>query len=127
MPILPLRPRAFRTRNPGRDAETDAVRLETIRNAILMAVADARREREGLQQRMDMYYARAATMLDVSAEYSSRPEADEAVIRSAEQSASHARRRLGELDAQIVRFNELLAELDGKAAQPGSSSDAGVA
>ncbi|WP_052951874.1 hypothetical protein [Devosia soli] len=126
MSILSMRPRAFRTRNPGRDAETDAVRIETVRNAILMAVADARREREGLQQRMDMYYARAATMLDVSAEYSSRPDADEAVIRSAEQSASHARRRLAQLDEQIGRFNDLLGELDGKATS-GSSDDAGVA
>lgn len=115
MAILSLRPRAFRTRNPGRDAETDVARVETVRNAIIMALADARRERDGLLQRVDMYYAQAATMLDTAAEYSSRPEADEAVIRSAEQSATHARRRLGQLDLQLARFTALLEQIDGTA------------
>jgi hypothetical protein len=125
MSILSLRPRAFRSRNPGRDAETDAVRVETVRNAILMALADARREREGLGQRMDMYYARAATMLDNTADYGARADADEAVIRSAEQSASSARRRLSQLDEQIQRFETLLAQLEGTAAA--TETDAGVA
>ena len=76
MAILSLRPGAFRTRNPGRDAETDQARMETVRNAILMALADARRERDGLKQRMSMYYAQAATMLDTSEEYGMRAAAD---------------------------------------------------
>lgn len=126
MAILSLRPRAFRTRNPGRDAETDQARMETVRNAILMALADARRERDGLQQRMSMYYAQAATMLDTSAEYGERTSSDEAVIRTAEQSAANARRRTTALDEQIARFSALLGELDGSAGEV-PSSDAGVA
>ncbi|PXA98348.1 hypothetical protein DMC47_09020 [Nostoc sp. 3335mG] len=125
MSILSLRPRAFRTRNPGRDAETDAVRLETVRSAIAMALADARREREGLQQRIDMYFARAAIVMDTSGDYGSRADADEAVIRSAEQSANHARRRVAQLDAQIERFATMVAELDGNEAAP--ARDSGVA
>lgn len=112
MAILSLRPRAFRTRNPGRDAETDQVRLETVRNAIAMALADARRERDGLQQRLELYHAQAATMLDSSASYGRRAAADEEVISSAEQNAAAARSRLVQLDAQIERFGTLLAELE---------------
>ena len=55
MALLSLHPRAFRARNPGRDAETDEARLGTISNAISMALNDARRERDGLNQRMNLY------------------------------------------------------------------------
>lgn len=126
MAILSLRPGAFRTRNPGRDAETDQARVETVRNAILMALADARREREGLTQRMGMYYAQAATMLDASEDYGTRAAADEAVIRSAEQSAASARRRVAGLDAQIEKFGALIAQLDGTPAEA-VASDADIA
>ena len=112
MAILSLRPKAFRTRNPGRDAETDQIRLETVRNAITMALADARRERDGLQQRVELYHAQAATMLDNSAGYGRRSVVDEVEISSAEQNAATARARLGQLDAQIERFGILLAELE---------------
>lgn len=126
MSILSLRPRAFRSRNPGRDAETDQARIETVRNAILMALADARRERDGLQQRMSMYYAQAATMLDAAADYSDRAESDEAGIRSAEQSAGNARKRVDQLDAQIARFSAMVSELEGTAAET-PEAGAGVA
>jgi hypothetical protein len=123
MVLLMLRPRAFRTRNPGRDAETDAARFETIRDAIAMALQDARRERDGLQQRIDMHYAQAVSVLDNSADYASRDPRDEAVIRSAEQHASNGRKRLVQLDVQIGQLNHLLAEVDGTAAP---QADAGA-
>jgi len=116
MVLLSLRPRAFRSRNPGRDAETDAARFETIRNAIAMALDDARRERDGLQQRIDMHYAQAVSVLDSSDEYGARDAKDEAMIRSAEQGASNGRKRLAQLDAQIARLNRFMAEVDGTAA-----------
>ena len=94
MVLLSLRPRAFRTRNPGRDAETDEARLGTISNAISMALADARRERDGLGQRMNLYYAQAASLLDNSPDYGKRNRTDEAAIGSAENSAARARRRI---------------------------------
>src|SRR5690606_1160734 len=128
MAVFSLRPRAFRIRNPGRDAETDQVRLETVRNAIAMALGDARRERDGLQQRLDLYHAQAATMIDTSGDYGTRAAADETVIRSAEQNAANARRRLQMLDLQIGKFTELMAELDsGVAASAASATGNGAA
>ncbi|MGV8855793.1 MAG: hypothetical protein ACOH2L_14230 [Devosia sp.] len=109
MVLLSLRPRAFRARNPGRDAETDEARLGTISNAIAMALADARRERDGLTQRMDFHYAQAANLMDNSAEYSKRSRIDEAAIGSAENSAARARQRVAQLDIQIERLEDLLA------------------
>ncbi|MHA6730290.1 hypothetical protein [Devosia sp. A369] len=112
MSLFFLRPRAFRTRNSGRDAETDEARFGTIRNAIAMALADARRERDGLSQRLDFYYAQATTLMDNSGEYGQREGADEAAIDTAGQNASRARQRIDHLDTQIGRLEEFLAQLD---------------
>jgi chromosome segregation ATPase len=118
MSLFSLRPRAFRTRNSGRDAETDEARFGTIRNAISMALADARRERDGLSQRLDFYYAQATTLMDNSGEYGQRDGADETAINTAGQNASRARQRIAHLDSQIVRLEELLAQLDQTMAAP---------
>ena len=126
MALLSLRPRAFRARNPGRDAETDEARFGTISNAIAMALTDARRERDGLSQRMDFYYAQASTMLDNSPEYSRRDRIDEAAIGSAENSAARGRQRLAQLDDQIARLEGLLAQV-GQGAAPHSIPTGGVA
>lgn len=112
MSLFSLRPRAFRTRNSGRDAETDEARFGTIRNAIAMALADARRERDGLSQRLDFYYAQATTLMDNSGEYGQRDGADEAAIGTAGQNASRARQRIDHLDTQIGRLEVFLAQLD---------------
>jgi len=111
MVLLSLRPRAFRTRNPGRDAETDEARLGTISNAISMALNDARRERDGLSQRMNLYYAQAASLMDNSPEYGKRERIDEAAIGSAENSAARARQRVAQLDSQIQRLEDVLAQV----------------
>src|SRR5690606_17631377 len=125
--VLPsLRPRAFRTRNPGRDAETDEARLGTISNAISMALADARRERDGLGQRMNLYYAQAASLLDNSPDYGKRNRTDEAAIGSAENSAARARRRVAHLDVQIEKLEALLAQVNGTFATDAQPSE-GVA
>ena len=126
MALLSLRPRAFRTRNPGRDSETDEARFGTISNAVSMALADARREREGLGQRLNFYYAQAATLMDNSAEYGRRERADERAIGSAESSASRARQRMAQLDSQIQRLEELLGQVDRTLA-PSAMPDEGVA
>ena len=126
MALLSLRPRAFRARNPGRDAETDEARFGTISNAIAMALTDARRERDGLSQRMDFYYAQASTMLDNSPEYSRRDRIDEAAIGSAENSAARGRQRLAQLDDQIARLEGLLAQV-GQGVAPNSIPNGGVA
>ncbi|WP_193335584.1 hypothetical protein [Devosia beringensis] len=127
MVLLSLRPRAFRARNPGRDAETDEARFGTISNAIAMALADARRERDGLSQRMDFYYAQASTLLDNAAEYSKRDRIDEAAIGSAENSAARARQRVAQLDSQIQRLEELLAQVGQGGAAETAVPSGGVA
>ena len=126
MVLLSLRPRAFRTRNPDRDAETDEARLGTINNAISMALADARRERDGISQRMNLYYAQAAALLDNSPEYGRRDRIDEAAIGSAENSAARARQRMAQLDEQIQRLEELLAQV-ARGFAPDAASNEGVA
>jgi hypothetical protein len=49
------------------------------------------------------------------------------VIRSAEQSAANARRRVSQLEAQIEKFGALIAQLDGSAATEAVASDADIA
>ncbi|SMQ76012.1 hypothetical protein SAMN06295905_2506 [Devosia lucknowensis] len=124
MAILSLRPRAFRSRNAGRDAETDAARIETVRNAITMALNDARRERDGLQGRIDLYHAQAASIMDHSGDYGWRDRADETAIGSAESKAANGRRRIAQLNDQIERFEKLIADLENPYSQ---AQDAGVA
>jgi hypothetical protein len=126
MVLLSLRPRAFRTRNSGRDAETDEARLGTISNAISMALADARRERDGLGQRMNMYYSQAAALMDNSAEYGKRDRVDEASIGSAENGAARARQRVVVLDAQIQKLEELLSQV-GRTLSSDAVANEGVA
>lgn len=126
MSLLSLRPRAFRTRNPGRDAETDEARFGTVSNAISMALADARRERDGLGQRVNFYYAQASSLLDNSDEYGKRDRADENAIGSAEHNAKRARQRMAQLDEQILRLETLLEQVDRTMA-PAVAPDQGVA
>ncbi|SEQ42045.1 hypothetical protein SAMN05428969_3018 [Devosia sp. YR412] len=126
MALLSLRPRAFRTRNPGRDAETDEARFGTISNAVSMALADARREREGLGQRLNFYYAQAVNLMDNSGDYGRREREDEKAIGSAESNASRARQRIAHLDIQIQRLEELLGQVDRTLA-PKTMPDEGVA
>ena len=110
--ILSLRPRLFRTRNPARDANTDLDRLMTVRRAIADALAGASRERQGLQQRVDVYYAQAANLLDNSGEYGARSNEDEQSIREAEANAAQATARIGQIDIQIAKLGDMLVELD---------------
>jgi hypothetical protein len=126
--VLPsLRPRAFRARNPGRDAETDEARLGTITNAISMALADARRERDGLAQRLNMYNAQAAALLDNVPEYGRRDRADEAAIGSAETNGARARQRIVQLDTQIKRLQDLLGHVPSSFAANEAAQSEGVA
>jgi hypothetical protein len=118
MSLFPVRPRAFRTRNACRDAETDEARFGTIRNAISMAITDARRERDGLSQRLNFYYAQATSLMDNSGDYGKRERVDEATIDNAGKNATSARRRLANLDAQIDRLEELLKQLDQGRSSP---------
>jgi hypothetical protein len=110
--MLSLRPKLFRTRNPARDSNTDLDRLMSVRRAFATAIADAEQERQGLQLRVDVYYAQATNLLDNSGEYGSRSPEDEQSIRDAEAQAALATVRIGQIDAQIVKLGAMLAEFD---------------
>jgi hypothetical protein len=102
----------FRTRDPQRDAATDTQRLLQVREAVLAALDAVRRERDGLQRRVDRDYGRAASLLDEAADYESRPAAEEAEIAEAERHAGAALTRVEGLAGQIALFEHLLSELD---------------
>jgi hypothetical protein len=102
----------FRTRDPRRDAATDTQRQQQVRDAVLAALAAARRERDGLQRRVDLDYGRAASLLDEAGDYDSRPAAEEAEIAEAERHAGAALMRVHGLARQIALFEHLLSELD---------------
>jgi len=110
--MLSLRPRLFRTRNPARDNNTDLDRLMAVRRAFVAAIADAEQERQGLQQRVDVYYAQATNLLDNSGEYGSRRSEDEDSIRDAEAQAAIASGRIVQINAQIAKLGASLAEFD---------------
>ncbi len=110
--ILSLRPKLFRTRNPARDANTDMERLMTVRRAIADAIASANTEKQGLQRRVDMHYALATNLLDNSGAYGERSDADEKSISEAEANAARATARIGQIDIQIAKLNDMLLELD---------------
>jgi hypothetical protein len=114
----------FRTRDPRRDTATDVQRLEQVRDALVAALEAARRERDGLQQRVDLGYGRAASLLDEAGAYDSRPAAEEAEIVEAERHAGAALARVHGLKGQIALFERLLSELDEAMAQQGVARSA---
>jgi len=110
--ILSLGNRLFRTRNPARDAQTDLDRFMTVRRSIISAIDSANRERQGLQQRVDVYYAQATNLLDNSAEYGARSDHEELAIQDAERSAAAASARIKQISEQIDQLNQMLATVD---------------
>lgn len=109
--ILSFASRIFRTRDPSRDTATDRERLLNVRSAILAAIESAERERSGLKQRVDDYFASASHILD-QGDYEQRSEEDEAVVVKAEQQGAAGLRRIADLNAQIVRLQNVLDFFD---------------
>jgi hypothetical protein len=114
----------FRTRDPRRDAATDMQRLQQVRGALLAALDAARRERDGLQRRVDLNYGRAASLLDEAGAYESRPAAEEAEIAEAERHAGAALARVHGLAGQSALFERLLGEIDEAVAGQGVATPA---
>jgi hypothetical protein len=114
----------FRTRDPRRDRATDVERLQRVRSALLAALEEARRERDGLQQRVALDYGRAASLLDETEAYEARSSAEEAEISEAERHAGAALARVQGLGGQIALLERLLAELDEAVAWRGEAASA---
>lgn len=108
---------SFRSRNPGRDMATDAARLAGVRQAVEAAIADAERERSGLQRRLDIYLAKASSLMDETGEFARRAREDEAELRVTEQHIADAKRRLAALAAEVARFEAMLEMVDGSKAE----------
>lgn len=109
--ILSFMPRLFRTRSPARDAGTDRDRLLSVRAAIVTAIESATRERDGLQQRVDDYYASASHILD-QASFEERAASDEDAVREAERQGAAGLARIAAINVQLGRLNRLLDDLD---------------
>lgn len=116
--LLSVGNRLFRTRNPDRDANTDKDRFMTVRRSVVSAIESAHREREGLQIRLDVYYAQATNLLDNSGEFGERSVADEGAIADAERNAAAARHRIDQISVHMDQLNAVLANLDATLAQP---------
>jgi hypothetical protein len=110
--ILSLGTKMFRTRNPERDAGTDMDRFMTIRRSVTAAIDSATQERQGLQQRVDIYYAQATSLLDNSAEFGLRSDQDEEAIQEAERNAAAATRRIKQITDHMEQLNTLLHAVD---------------
>lgn len=110
--ILTMGARMFRTRSPERDANTDLDRFMTVRRSIAAAIEGATRERDGLQRRVDVYYAQATSLLDNSPEFGERNEDDEEAIRQAEENAAAATRRIKQISEHIGQLDKMLSDVD---------------
>jgi len=109
--ILSFASRVFRTRDPARDASTDRDRLLTIRAAIVAAIEAATRERDGLRQRVEDYYASASHILDQGS-FEQRSADDGRAVAEAERQGSAGLRRVAAIELQLQRLNALLSVFD---------------
>lgn len=105
--ILSLHRLGFRSRNPQRDRNTDITRLEKVRQSISAAIAEAQNEYGGLKQRLELNYARAASLVDAG-EWAARDTIVEAELLKTESHIASARARLASLEGEIERLDGLL-------------------
>jgi chromosome segregation ATPase len=98
----------FRARNAQRDRDSDLARMESVRRAILVAIEDARREHDGLKRRVNIFYAKAGSLMAETGEYRERVPEDEAELRETERHIDAAQARLGVIEGEIRRLENLL-------------------
>ena len=112
-PILQFGSRMFRTRSLSRDSATDMKRLASVRAAVLEAIEGARKERDGLQQRIETYQMQAASLLD-NTEYGQRTASEESAISAAEQQVVAGFARVKQITSHIADLGELLVLIEGR-------------
>lgn len=110
--ILQFANQLFRTRNPLRDANTDALRMDNVRRAVSEAIAGATRERDGLRRRVDTHFAHASAVLDNAESYELRSASEESDIAESERQGAAGLRRIADLEIQLEHYQKLLATLD---------------
>lgn len=102
----------FRSRSPERDAGSDLDRIRMVRSGLQAAIESARREKDGLQGRLDAYSIQVSSLLDEAPEYGERSAEEEAAIVEAERNIGAVRRRLAQLDAQLEKLLGTLSQYD---------------
>jgi len=102
----------FKSRSPGRDAETDRARVGAILDAIKQALSEATTEHTGLKTRIDDVLARAAvTVGNDTDEYLTRDAADTQYQNLLGLEIANGQLRLSELEASIAHYRFLKAAL----------------
>jgi hypothetical protein len=102
----------FRARAPGRDAETDRSRVESILLAVETSLTAAEAEQSGLTRRVEDVQARAAvTIGNDSDEYLTREPLDSHHQDLFDVEISNGQRRLRELVVAISHFRFLKAAI----------------
>jgi hypothetical protein len=102
----------FKSRSPGRDAETDRARVVGILNSIKQALSEATTEHSGLKTRIDDVRARAAvTVGNDTDEYLTRDAKDTQYQNLLGLEIANGQLRLSELEASIAHYRFLKAAL----------------
>ena len=104
--------RDFRVRSAGRDVDTDRLRVNSVLDALDVAMREAEQEQSGLSRRVEDVLARAAvTFGNGTDEYLERDPLDSHHQTLFSNEISNGQRRLTELAATISHFKFLKAAL----------------
>ncbi|GLS31508.1 hypothetical protein SAMN04488498_102106 [Mesorhizobium albiziae] len=102
----------FRTRNPDRDRETDAARIQKLRQALFDVRSELEGEKVGLQGRYETASADAAFSQQAMEEGRGSPEISTR-IDDLTTSLINYSRRIATLDRQSAFIGEMLVKLEG--------------
>jgi hypothetical protein len=117
---------SFRTRDPDRDRQTDTLRMQKLRRALMDVGTELETEKAGFQRRYEAASSDAAFSQQVFED--DRGDADISVrIDDLTHSLINYSNRIAALEQQNAFINEMLAKLDAFATELASSPDAGKA
>lgn len=97
---------SFRTRNPERDRQSDATRLQSIKRAIRDAVVEAERERDGFRRRYEDAAVNAAFSFENMQNEGETEEAS-AQVDDLTQALTRFSQRIGFLEKQMAFMQEI--------------------
>jgi hypothetical protein len=104
--------RDFRVRSAGRDVDTDRLRVNSVLDALDVALREAEQEQSGLSRRVEDVLARAAvTFGNGTDEYLERDSLDSHHQTLFSNEIANGQRRLAELATTIAHFKFLRAAL----------------
>lgn len=95
----------FKTRNPGRDRETDAARFARLEGVLLEVAAEIERERAGLENRYGTVSADAAFLFE-ALENEAGPQGDSGRIAALTSQLQACERRVAALKKQMAFVDE---------------------